>query len=303
VGVALAGGGASLFLQLVLSRERARLWLRWPGVGRHLALACGLVYLLSVVLGVVTLRPGTVTDHMTAGFLVVAGASLFYLAWTIQAVAGLKPPEQERPPATPAPGARRPVGWSCLLGEAPLSLSLATLLLLAVLLTLLGLVLIPVNLGLLPFSPDGLQGLLLVVFAIQMMSVGETPVGRFRRSWTMVAVGVAFVGLGAFSCVVPGVLTQWLRVLLALLNLTAGTVFFTRRLLQRRRDREAPPAGPVPPVVASMQATQTVLNVVVIAFGVTMLVPGLVPGLLNAAIIVANGLLLFRLASLVRKLE
>jgi hypothetical protein len=48
----------------------------------------------------------------------------------------------------------------------PPSLSVATIVMIAVLLTLLGLVLIPVNLGLLPFSPDGLQGLLLLLFAV-----------------------------------------------------------------------------------------------------------------------------------------
>jgi hypothetical protein len=165
------------------------------------------------------------------------------------------------------------------------------------------LVLIPVNLGLLNFSPDGLQGLLLVIFAIQMLSLGETLVGRFRRSRALVAFGVVFVGLGAFSCLVPGVLTHHLRVLLALLNLAAGSVFCARRFLQHRRDRQRSPAEAVPPILVKLQGTQTVLNGVVIAFGITMLVPGLVPGLLNAVIIVANGLLLFRLAAILGKLE
>ncbi|MBP7867354.1 MAG: hypothetical protein KA419_15570 [Acidobacteria bacterium] len=302
VGMVLTTGGLSLFLQLALSREKARRWLRLPGVPRHLAVGCGLVYLLSVVLGLVTLRPGYVPGYGVAGLLLADGFGLFYLAWAIQAVSRLKPPKGREEPSV-APGERRLAGRSRLLREASLSPATATLILLAVLLSFLGLVLLPVNLGLLNFSPDGLQGLLLVIFAIQMLSLGETPVGRFRRSWALVVFGVMFVGLGAFSCLVPGVLTHHLRVLLALLNLAAGSVFFARRFVQQRRDRQRVRAEAVSPILVKLRGTQAVLNGTVIAFGITMLVPGLVPGLLNAVIIVANGLLLFRLAAILGKLE
>jgi hypothetical protein len=43
--------------------------------------------------------------------------------------------------------------------------------------------------------------------------------------------------------------------------------------------------------------TQTMLNWAALAFGISMLVPGVIPGLMVAAILVVNGLLLFRLAS------
>ena len=91
-----------------------------------------------------------------------------------------------------------------MLREASLPLSIATILLLAVLLTLLGLVLAAVNLGLVPFSPSGLQGLQLVLFALQMMSLGDTPVGHFRRSWWLIAVGIAFVAAGGLLLHRPG---------------------------------------------------------------------------------------------------
>lgn len=299
-GVVLTAGGTSLFLQLLFSREKARLWLRTPGAPRHLALACGLVYLLSVALGLITLRPRIAPGGVTAGLLLADAAGLFYLAGAIQAVSRFKPPGGPQPNA---PRGRRPAGRPRLFAEAHLPHELATLILLAVLLTSLGLVLIPVNLGLTDFSPDGLQGLLLVVFAIQALSLGDTPVGRLRRSWGLAAFGLAFAGLGAFSCLVPGVLTPHLRILLALFNLAAGSVFFARRALQRRRDRQQAPAGDPPIILRKMRSTQTTLNAVVIAFGVTMLAPGLVPGPLNALIIVANGLLLFRLAAILRKID
>lgn len=304
VGLVLTGGGMSLFLQLVLARGKARRWMEGPRILKSLAFACGAVYLLSVALGLITLLPGAVSDYVTAGTLAAAGLGLLFLAGNIRWIVRTWPSADQGPPSgDPATEEGSGEARRGMFGEATLSLSLATLLLIGVMLTFLGLVLVPVNLGWIPFSPDGLQGLQLTLFAIQMMSLGDSPIGHYRRSWLMVAYGIAFVGLGAFSCIAPGVLTHVLRTLLALLNITAGVIYFARRLRQKILERKAPPAGPLPPVVIRLFRTQAVLNVVVIAFGANMLVPGLLPGLVNAAIIAANGLLLFRLASLLRKLE
>jgi len=116
----------------------------------------------------------------------------------------------------------------CLKGPAryfsgtSLPLSLAILIILGILVTVLGLLLFPVNLGIIAFSPDGQLGLLLTVTAIQMMALGETPLGQFKRSWIMVMIGLLFAGLGVVSSIVPGLLTGMLQILLGLLNLTGG---------------------------------------------------------------------------------
>ena len=87
--------------------------------------------------------------------------------------------------------------------------------------------------------------------------------------------------------------------LLGLLNAIGGAALLVKRYLPTLQEIRTPPAAliVVPPDVRKMAATQTALNCVAIAFGVAMLVPGLVPGLLTAGILVVNGLLLFRLAS------
>lgn len=304
VGFVLTAGGLSLFLQLLMAREKGRRWMAGPGILKSLAVCSGAVYLLLAALGLITLCPGAVSDYVTAGTLVATGLGLLSLAGIIQQIIRRWPEADQHPTlkgVAVAEDARKTRRG--LFGEANLSLSLATLLLMGVLLTLLGLVLIPVNLGWIPFSPDGLQGLLLTLFAIQMMSLGDSPIGHYRRSWLMVSYGIAFVGLGAFSCIAPGVLTSVLRALLAVLNLTAGGLHFARRLRQRIKERKTPPADPLPPIVTRLFRTQAALNIAVIAFGVNMLVPGLLPGFVNAVIIVANGLLLFQLAFLLMILE
>jgi hypothetical protein len=163
---------------------------------------------------------------------------------------------------------------------------------------------VPINLGILPFSPDGQFGLLLVIMAIQVLAVGETPVGQFRRSWPVVLIGLAFVGLGVISCIVPGLLTGTTVVLLAVLNILGGIVPLTLRVLPLVHTARHPQAQPmaIPPALKRLLITQTVLNIVGILFGLSMLFHGIIPGMVVAVILFANGLLLFVLASILSHL-
>jgi hypothetical protein len=171
------------------------------------------------------------------------------------------------------------------------------------LITLLGVLLFPVSLGMLPFSPDGQFGLTLTIMAIQMMTLGDTPLGQYTRSWFMIIIGIVFAGLGIVSCIVPGMLTGMIQILLGLLNIIGGTAFFIKRYLAKLHGMRTPPEAPivVPPIVRRLTGTQVVVNLVGIAFGISMLLPGLVPGLVAAGILVIYGPLLFILASFVQK--
>jgi len=299
VGIILSAGGLSLLAQLFLSEKRAKLWLKAPGILRQLTIACCLVYALTAVSGIVTLLPGLTTNPQTALILIVYGMGFFYLSWCIQKSAKAYP---AREPGGPESIGSK--GGSRFFREASLPLMTAILILLGTLITLLGLLLFPVNLGLLNFSPDGQLGLLLTVMAIQIAALGDTPLGQYRRSRLMILLGLLFAAMGIFSCIVPGVLTGMIQMLLGLLNILGGVASLVRRFLSK-------PNGPdttqqatvhVPPVLKRLAATQTVLSVVTIAFGITMLAPGFVHGLLIAGILVINGLLLFRLAAILQKL-
>lgn len=84
VGVMLLAGGAALLFQLFISEEKAKKWINIPGIVRRLIVACGLVYLISILLGIVTLVPGIITDPETAGLLILYGISILHLSWCIQ---------------------------------------------------------------------------------------------------------------------------------------------------------------------------------------------------------------------------
>lgn len=293
VGILLFAGGIALLLQLFFSAEKARTWLKIPGILRHLTVACILVYALSIVLGLVTLLPGITTDSVTAVLLIAYGIGFFYLAWSIQTVRRLYPPEGIGVISND-PGRAAGTG---LFQEASLPLSIALVIPVGALLILLGLLLFPVNLGLIPFSPDGQLGLLLVIMAVQMLALGETPVGQYRRSRLLIVIGIAFAAMGVFSCIVPGILTDVIRQLLAVLNIAGGVILLAKRFLPMLHGG-AELAAPLPPILKRLLVTLTVLNVVAIAFGISMLLPGLVPAMVIAGIVVVNGLLLFALASI-----
>ena len=305
VGIVLFVGGIILFLQLCVSEKKARMWIKIPGILRQLTLACALVYALTILSGLITLSPSLRADPRTAIILSLYGMSFFYLSWCVWKVFRTYGPEQPEDPASTIQSADRDdlQRRFILFQEASLPLSPAILILLGVLNTLLGLLLFPVGLGMLPFSPDGQLGLLLTIMAIQMMIMGDTPLGQYTRSQFMITIGIVFAGLGVVSCVVPGLLTGMIQILLGLLSILGGAVFFIRRFLERKHEIRTSPEIliVVPPIIRKLVRIQLAMNSLGIVFGVSMLLPGLLSLPVVASILLIMGSLLFVLASVLRK--
>ncbi len=304
VGIILFIGGIILFLQLCVSEKKARIWIKIPGILRQLTVACALVYAFTILSGLITLSPSLRADPRTAIILSLYGMSFFYLSWCIWKVFRTYGPERPEDPASTIRISDRAdsQGRFVLFQEASLSLSLAILILLGVLNTLLGLLLFPVGLGMLPFSPDGQLGLLLTIMAIQVMTMGDTPLGQYTRSRFMITIGIVFAGLGVVSCVVPGLLTGMIQILLGLLSILGGAVFFIRRFLERKHEIRTSPETPivVPPIIRKLARIQLAMNSLGIVFGVSMILPGIMPLPVVACILLIMGPLFFVLASLLR---
>jgi len=297
VGILLFAGGISLLLQLLFFEGKARTWIKIPGVLQHLTVACGVVYVITIVLGLITLIPGITSNFQTALFLLIYGISIFYLAWCIQKVARSYPPENLKSIS------KEKGGLFKSLQSVSLSLSPAVVIMIGVLLFLLGCLLFPINQGTLPFSSDGELGLLTVILALQMTTLGETPLGQFKRSVIIIIVGIVFATLGIFSCIVPGILTGVLQILIGALNILGGVILLTMRFVPiiRGRKKHDPETDPPSSTVKKFMVTQTLLNLVAIAFGLSMIMPGMIPNTLVPVILIINGLLLFALAYIINK--
>ena len=187
---------------------------------------------------------------------------------------------------------RYPQGRRTAEGTQPLSFGHAMLLLTGVFMVLLGGLLVPVALGAFPFSSSVQLGLLLILFAVQTLAAGETPLGAFPRTGPVVACGLLFALLGTISCLVPGLLVAPLTLLVGGLNVAGGLIPLLRCVPLAFH-----------PLGRRLGGTQRLLNGLSVLFGVSMLLPGLLPGVVVGVVLTANGGVLLYLLYLLRQLE
>src|SRR5665647_202807 len=120
---------------------------------------------------------------------------------------------------------------SILFREASLSVASAFSLFQGILLILLGFLVYGVEFGVFPLNSSGQLGLLLVFTSLQVLALGQLLGGQYRRSWWLMAIGIVFAGTGIVSCIVPGILTDVIRILLGLQNIITGVLFLALQLV------------------------------------------------------------------------
>lgn len=278
-------GGFLLLVRMCLAKDKLRRWAQHGGIFRHLILGCGAVYALSMVIAVLLWKRSLLSAPMTAVAVLLFGAAIFYLAGVLRVIYRRYPEAEMRPG-----------------GDVELSTDQAMLMLMGVFMLLLGGLLVPVSLGLLPFSGSAQLGLLLVIFAVQMLASGSTPIGPFPRSWLVIMIGLVCAALGIVSCIIPGILLPALTVLVGVLNILGG-VIAQAKMGVSRPGKTNEPREPVSPVLARLFTVQLTMNVLTIMFGTSMLIPGLVHGLVIGVILAANGCVLLYLLRILVALD
>ena len=101
-----------------------------------------------------------------------------------------------------------------MFSEADFPLESVILLIGGLALAITGGLLFPVAAGRLPYYENGFFGLLLIVFALQTITLGKTPFGDLRRSKTLLFFGVAVAAVGIVTCFIPGLFGPLPRMLL-----------------------------------------------------------------------------------------
>ena len=283
--ICFAPGGFLLLLQMFLSQEKLRTWVKYGGIFKHLIVGCGAVYVLSILIGLLILVQSMLTTAMTAVVGLIFGVAIIYLALVLRKIYLTYPEAENTNP-----------------GTVELSTDKMMLLITGVFMLLLGILLIPVNLSQLPFSGSAQLGLLMVIFAIQMLASGSTPIGPFPRNWLMIIFGLLFAALGIISSIIPGILVKPLTILIGLLNIIGGCITLVKTLLPRLKK---PPksGGQVPPILHKLFATQLIMGFLSILFGSSMLVSHLLPGLVVGVVLFANGCVLMYLMSILLTLD
>ncbi len=115
---------------------------------------------------------------------------------------------------------------SLLFNKADLQLEVVILIIAGLIVAITGILLFPVATGSLPYYENGLYGLLLVMFALQIVSLGKTPFGDMKRTWLLIAAGVIVAAVGIVTCFVPDIFSETPRLLLMLFFGPGGFLLF-----------------------------------------------------------------------------
>jgi len=273
-----SGGGVILLLQMFFQKDKFPSWKGKGGIFTGLTVVSAAVYLLEILLGVFIALPDyTAAEEVpTIGLAVLLGISLIVLGIILQKI------------RTVYPDAAKPAG---------ISFDKASLVFTGIFMVLLGILLIPVNLGMLPFSGSAQLGLLMIIFAVQMLALGSTPVGAFPRSRLIIFLGFVFAVLGFISCVIPEILVFPLTILVGLLNIFGGAAAIIRVVIPALNFKEAVQSMSAVVVKISLKIllATLVMNILTIIFGISMLISGLIPGLVIGVVLALNGCMLFYL--------
>ena len=278
-------GGTLLLLQMLFSGDKFPLWKREGGILMKLALNCTAIYCLSIFISILLIDKDLISGGLAAFSVFIYGLLLFSLTSVLYKVYALYPFAAERPQR----GIR-------------LSDDRAVILITGIFMVVLGLLLIPVTLGLLPFSGSAQLGLLVVIMSIQMIAFGNTPLRSFTRSWPLVFLGLAFASMGIVSCIVPGIMLPVLTLIIALLNVGGGSVPLAKTLITLLGGIKKKKIY-VPSVITKLLITQAVLSVLSVIFGTSMLIKNLIPGPVIGVVLALNGMVLLYLLSLLFKVD
>lgn len=270
-------GGILLLFQLFLSKNKFQAWRKYGGIYRHLTISCALVYSISTGVAVLLYKPELVITWQTAAVALVFGLAILYLSWILQKISR----------TYRNPGECADIKNTGLLATADVSFDNIMLIVLGLLILILGILLIPVNLGLLPFSGSAQLGLMMVIFAVQMIAIGNTPIGPFPRSRLMVILGLIFASLGIASCIIPEILVTLLTILIGLLNLVGGIAAIVKIIIPALKAPKS--AEPAPKIQAQITMAVLTMNILTIIFGLSMLIPSIIPGLVLGVILAADG--------------
>jgi len=118
------------------------------------------------------------------------------------------------------------------LREARLPLEVIILIIAGILVLATGVLLFPVYKGVLPYFENGLYGLLLIIFALQTITLGRTPFGDLPRSTLVLALGLLVAAVGMITCLIP-ISIRLPRILLFLCFGPGGLLLFLQLLFAK----------------------------------------------------------------------
>jgi len=223
--------------------------------------------------------PALLSTELLAVAALLFGSALFYLAFVLQNVHSLRP---EPGISTNTPGMSPGTVMGMQFGFYML---------------ILGCLLVPVYLGLLPYALSAMHGTLIVLLGVQALVCGVMMTFSFKRNWIFFLVGMAFVAVGAFAIIVPDTIVEFLVIFIGVFLIIAG-LYLLSTLIRPKPKSEDPARkleGKDLLLVLVLLALALLIVIMMILLGVSMLIENLVPGIFIVIILVCFGLIQFAL--------
>ncbi len=179
---------------------------------------------------------------------------------------------------------------SKLLQHVYLPLEVVILLFGGLAMLLVGILLFPVYAGVLPYYENGFFGLLLVIFSLQIISMGKTPFGDLQRNRTVMVSGVIVGAIGIVTCFIPGLLKNIPRMLLVLFFGPGGIFLLLQMVLQPNKGQLW---GTLGGIFTHLIGACSAVYLAQILIAVLIYKPDLVPGVVvaSAALLYASSLI------------
>lgn len=279
------GAGSSLLLLQLLSADEVRRFRKTldDGVVTRLTVSGAAVYILEILIAVLIAaqiyRPFLISTEILAVVALLFGIALFYLASMLQKVHRL---HSESEISTNTPGASLYTIMGMQFGLYML---------------VLGCLLVPVNLGLLPYATSAMHGALIVLLGVQALVSGTMMTFAFTRNWIFFLVGMVLVAVGAFAIIVPDTIVEFLILFIGVFVILGGLhLLYTLFWPKPKSAEPAPkPKGKDLLLMILLLALALLTVAMMITFGLSMLFKDLIQGLIIAVVLICFGLSQFAL--------
>ena len=272
-------GGILQLLQLFLTKGMYRLWKTLGGgIFTHLSISSATVYILeiliAVLVGVQVYMPDVITLEILAVVILLFAIAIFYLAFTLKTVYR-RYPESDISTITP----RIPLGTVMGMQNG-------------FFMVVVGCLLIPVSLRLLPFAVSAQQGTMVVLLGVQALVVGSMMTFAFRRTVIIFLVGMVFVAVGAFAIIVPDVIVVLLVMFIGAFNILGGVYLLYNLLKPKPEPIETAPKleGRELRLMGLSLVLALLTIILMITFGISSLIQNLIPGIIIGIILACFGL-------------
>jgi len=177
--------------------------------------------------------------------------------------------------------------------ETDLSLEVVILLVFGMFMLLFGFLLFKIHAGQLSYNPDSTYGLFLVIVSFQVITMGKTPFGDYRRSWALIIVGICTAVLGMFACFIPGYITRFARIFVGIVLFGGGLTLFVQLFTAEKRARTWMTIGGM---LQQLTIACAVTYVLTICTGVITLFPETTTDIQTAVLLITYGVSFFYLS-------